>query len=84
MNEWISYIFDSRKSGEALQAGLASSTDIWRRFTGNAIDLCEESWEAVRKILCVDSPEGATIDEDAQINDKDALSFSWRALKESR
>lgn len=45
-------------------------------------------WEAVHSVLCNDAPEGFVPEDlddesDAQIV-KDALSYSWRALKEAR
>ena len=48
----------------------------------------EKVWDAVKEILCIDSPEGHTPEEDEMddldVGAKDTLSFSWRALKESR
>ena len=45
-------------------------------------------WEAVKETLCYDSPEGhgddSEIADRLEIGLKDTLSFSWRALKESR
>ena len=88
LNAWIRYIFNTRNPYRALPTDQSNSLDIWRQFTDDAIDLCVRSWEAVRNILCVDSPEGHEIDTamdvGVQINEKDALSFSWRTLKETR
>lgn len=44
-------------------------------------------WTCVRDILCNDAPEGHVPDEtseDENMTTKDILSYSWRALKESR
>ena len=42
----------------------------------------------MKDVLCSDAPEGHDISEDdlneQDIGTKDALSFCWRALKESR
>ena len=42
----------------------------------------------MKEFLCIDSPEGQASEEDEtdglEIGTKDTLSFSWRALKESR
>lgn len=49
---------------------------------------CSNIWEAVKEVLCYDSPEGQQ--DEAEDTDgilvglKDTLSFCWRALKESR
>ena len=56
------------------------------------LTICENVWEAVRAILCLDAPEGNSVaDEmaneevdDLNIGTKDTLSYCWRALKESR
>ena len=50
---------------------------------------CAEIWEAVKGILCLDSPEGHSMDDEddgdgLNVGFKDSLSFSWRALKEAR
>ena len=49
---------------------------------------CSYVWEAVKEVLCFDAPEGhesgEADDRDLDIGAKDTLSFSWRALKESR
>jgi hypothetical protein len=50
-------------------------------------DSCGRIWEAVRGILCNDSPEGflpQDIDEVDAIDTKDVLSYSFRAIHESR
>ena len=52
------------------------------------VTFCREIWEVVRGVLCYDSPEGFTLEEDENnaidVGTKDTVSFSWRALKESR
>lgn len=54
------------------------------------LDCCTKIWEAVREILCFDSPEGYEESEEGDSSldlgngTNDTLSFCWRALKESR
>lgn len=53
------------------------------------LDCCTKIWEAVKEVLCFDSPEGYEEFEEGDSLDlgngtKDTLSFCWRALKESR
>ena len=75
--------------GQIPQAALENNRIYARRkFLDQAIHLCERIWEAVQGALCADSPEGHSMntsaDDEVQMNDKDAMSFSWRSLKESR
>lgn len=46
----------------------------------------ENVWQCVYDTLCNDAPEGFVPDEvdEEEIGTKDVLSYSWRALKESR
>lgn len=48
--------------------------------------MCTRIWHEVKPVLCVDSPEGHTDEpaEDLGVGPKDILSYSWRALRESR
>ena len=83
-----SYIFSDRRSLREVEPEHDCRDKTWRKYVEKAIDFCEKAWEAVRGILCVDSPEGneigTSVDDNVTLNDKDALSFSWRTLKESR
>lgn len=48
---------------------------------------CTRIWHAVRDILCNDSPEGhlpQDLDEVDEVDTKDVLSYSFRAIHESR
>jgi hypothetical protein len=51
------------------------------------LESCKRIWNAVRDVLCNDSPEGylpQDIDEVDAIDTKDVLSYSFRAIHESR
>lgn len=51
------------------------------------VTLCSRLWFAVRDILCNDSPEGHLpheLEELETIDTKDILSYSFRAVHESR
>jgi len=44
-------------------------------------------WRYTKPVLCHDAPEGHLpdeVDEELDVTTKDVLSYSWRALKESR
>lgn len=70
----------------------ASSEDVDFRIQLNnlqirIIESCYRIWEAVREVLCNDSPEGhlpQDLDEVDDIDTKDVLSYSFRAIHESR
>ena len=59
-----------------------------RSLNDRILACCTGVWEVVKGILCYDSPEGYTLEDeenkDLDTGTKDMLSFSWRALKESR
>lgn len=62
---------------------------VFRRSLNDKIlKYCTQLWKAVKGVLCFDSPEGYNVEEDEDgdfdVGTKDILSFSWRALKESR
>lgn len=57
------------------------------RLQDRAILYCRRVWKAVQHILCDDSPEGHLPEELQQIeglDTKDLLSYSFRAIHESR
>lgn len=58
----------------------------WRSIHDRIVAICDSVWEEVKPVLCIDSPEGHTDDpiEDLAVGPKDILSYSWRALRESR
>lgn len=68
----------------------AKEDEIRRKWNGhhrNIYLLCTRIWIAVRNVLCNDSPEGhmpEDIDEIETIDTKDVLSYSFRAIHESR
>ncbi|MCJ1396622.1 hypothetical protein MMC18_009513 [Xylographa bjoerkii] len=63
-----------------------SSLD-WRRMHIRLVHCCSMIWFAVKDVICYDSPEGHVIveaeDDESDADVKDALSYSWRALKEA-
>lgn len=59
----------------------------WTVVQLRMISCCERIWNAVKDILCNDSPEGhlpSDIDEVDTIDTKDVLSYSFRSIHESR
>lgn len=64
----------------------SSSYSHWRSTHDRIVSICDRIWDEVKPVLCVDSPEGHTDEpvEDLNVGPKDILSYSWRALRESR
>ncbi|KAL1953304.1 hypothetical protein VTO42DRAFT_3034 [Malbranchea cinnamomea] len=61
-----------------------STMPAWRVFHERIVTLCDRVWDAVRPVLCVDSPECEQDTSNEQVvGPKDMLSCSWRALRES-
>lgn len=58
----------------------------WDSVHARIVSLCDKIWNEVKPVLCIDSPEGHTDEptEDLSVGPKDILSYSWRALRESR
>lgn len=58
----------------------------WESVHARIVSLCDKIWNEVKPVLCIDSPEGHTDEptEDLSVGPKDILSYSWRALRESR
>ena len=58
----------------------------WESVHSRIVSISDKIWNEVKPVLCVDSPEGHTDEptEDLMVGPKDILSYSWRALRESR
>jgi hypothetical protein len=59
----------------------------WTGVQERMVNCCSRIWAAVKDILCNDSPEGhlpLDIDEVDTVDTKDVLSYSFRAIHESR
>ena len=72
---------------ELLKASTSLGPNKWDIFNERIVSICKNVWEAVREVLCFDTPEGMTVNEeldDFDCGSKDTLSYCWRALKESR
>lgn len=68
-------------------SGPCSGDSIFLRSSERILELCENIWNGVKPLLCADAPEGLSISNDVSLDfdqDKETLSFCWRALQESR
>lgn len=73
-------------AGSRPSKGIGMGASGWKVLHRRMLDCCDNVWDSVRDVLCIDSPEGHTAEEtdDLDIGEKDTLSYSWRALKEAR
>lgn len=59
----------------------------WKQLHTDIVSSIESLWTCVYHVLCADAPEGHVPDEledDASLDTKEILSYSWRGLKEAR
>ena len=59
----------------------------WKSLHSEIVESIESLWNCVYHVLCADAPEGHVPDEledDASLDTKEILSYSWRGLKEAR
>jgi hypothetical protein len=67
-----------------------TSPDIfqqWKKPHNDILGCIEDFWTCVQHILCADAPEGLVpdeIEEEASLDTKEILSYSWRGVKEAR
>lgn len=81
------YIISRSHPQASLETENEGNASCWKVLHDRILACCDVLWESVRDVLCMDSPEGHTVEDvedDVDIGEKDTLSFSWRALKESR
>jgi hypothetical protein len=87
MLTFISLVWDLVSPTLDFPGGPARAWEKWIDFMQCVVRSSSGAWEAVNGILCNDSPEGhlpEEIDEMEAIDTKDVLSYSFRAVHESR
>lgn len=84
-----SYIWEeidfSRDDSKDLET--AEIRKSWEDLQNRIVVSCYSIWQTVKDILCNDSPEGhipEEVDDVESIDTKDVLSYSFRAIHESR
>jgi len=72
---------------EAASSEKSKENSAWIGLQYRMIGCCTRIWAAVKGVLCNDSPEGhlpQDLDEVDALDTKDVLSYSFRAIHESR
>jgi hypothetical protein len=79
----VRYIWQSLSAAKYSQEEIETA----ERLQIQAVDCCRRVWDTVRAVLCDDSPEGhlpEDLEEVDGLDTKDLLSYSFRAIHESR
>ncbi|KAJ4298165.1 hypothetical protein N0V90_006064 [Kalmusia sp. IMI 367209] len=82
----IRYIIDQDEFYGNVKGINAGSFNELKQIQDQLINECDTVWSCVRDVLCVDAPEGHVpedLEEEASLDTKEILSYSWRALKEA-
>lgn len=83
----LRYIVDHDSFYNTLSTADSEVFGRWSNAHGEILDNIEIFWDCIQHILCTDAPEGHVpdeIDEEASLDTKEILSYSWRGLKEAR
>lgn len=79
MDQDTFYLTIAKEPTEAQQAWIEAHNELITSF--------ESLWSIVYNVLCADAPEGNVpdeVDEAANLDTREVLSYSWRGLKEAR
>ncbi len=77
----------SRELGNHVSQNELVAQEQWNGLQLRMYQYCRRIWNAVNDVLCNDSPEGhlpQDLDEVETIDTKDVLSYSFRAVHDSR
>lgn len=79
------YIIESTGFYQLMSSNSVALSHLSKSYT-RLFDIFEVLWKCVHDALCNDTTEGTAAEEleEEDIGTKDVLSYSWRALKESR
>ncbi len=83
----VSYIVDQDAFYPSIARETAGAHHNWVVAHDELIDSFESLWSIVYNVLCADAPEGNVpdeIDDAANLDTREVLSYSWRGLKEAR
>ncbi|KAI8942088.1 hypothetical protein NX059_000185 [Plenodomus lindquistii] len=83
----LTYIIDQPGFYSSLSNESSETIAEWLQSHKEIVGSIEALWSCVHHVLCADAPEGHVPDEiedDASLDTKEILSYSWRGLKEAR
>lgn len=81
------YIVDQDTFYSAIAKESTETQRTWVEAHNELIESFESLWSIVYNVLCADAPEGNVPDEmeeAANLDTREVLSYSWRGLKEAR
>jgi hypothetical protein len=81
------YIVDGDDFYSSLSTTPVETFFGWKQTHDEILENIQGFWTCIEHILCTDAPEGHVpdeIDEEASLDTKEILSYSWRGLKEAR
>jgi hypothetical protein len=81
------YILDSPQFYADIALLPVEDFKAWKQIHERIRVCFERLWTCIYAVLCADAPEGHVpdeIDEEASLDTKEILSYSWRGLKEAR
>lgn len=80
------YIVDLPEFYPLLNTFSREEIRLWKDIHRRIFVCLESIWSCVREVLCSDAPEGHVpegLEDELEVDTKDILSYSWRALKEA-
>lgn len=82
----LTYIIDQPGFYSTLSSASEEAASQWHQLHNEIVASVESLWLCVHHVLCADAPEGHVPDEmeeEASLDTKEILSYSWRGLKEA-
>ncbi|KAF2126132.1 hypothetical protein P153DRAFT_425326 [Dothidotthia symphoricarpi CBS 119687] len=82
----LRYIVDQDQFYSALSGMPIETFGKWKQFHDDIVGSFESLWLCIHHVLCADAPEGHVpeeMEEEASLDTKEILSYSWRGLKEA-
>lgn len=83
----LRYIVDQDDFYSILTNTSSEEYKNWNKSHSDIITCIESLWNCVYHVLCADAPEGYVpdeLEEEASLDTKEVLSYSWRGVKEAR
>jgi hypothetical protein len=81
------YILDSEGFYDNVGRLQAIELNTWKSIHSRVLACFQELWSCIQTVLCADAPEGHVpeeLEDEASLDTKEILSYSWRGLKEAR